>query len=140
MEGFDTVPFASSRMRRPVQLLRHANLRRMQSKPLPVAAPQAKAVAETALAFLAGFNRRTLDMIASRIYFYFSLAHERLGSLASIRRWARDGQLAASTVQCFAGEIESKLLCAPSAKLPVVGVLPTAACNEVQQYTYSVLM
>ena len=48
--------------------------------------PQAKAVADAALAFLAGFNRRTLDMIASRIYFYFSLTHERLDSLASIRR------------------------------------------------------
>ena len=48
---------------------------------------QAKAVADAALAFLAGFNRRTLDMIASRIYFYFALAHERLNSLASIRRY-----------------------------------------------------
>ena len=43
-------------------------------------------MADAALAFLAGFNRRTLDMIASRIYFYFSLAHERLNSLAAIRR------------------------------------------------------
>ncbi len=63
--------------------------------------PQAKAVAEAALAFLAGFNRRTLDMIASRIYFYFSLAHGRLDSLASIRRCAV-GQCDASAPQCFA--------------------------------------
>ena len=49
---------------------------------------QAKTVADAALAFLAGFNRRTLDMIASRIYFYFSLAHERTDSLAAIRRCA----------------------------------------------------
>ena len=59
---------------------------------------QAKVVADAALAFLAGFNRRTLDMIASRIYFYFSLAHERLDSLASIRR-CTDGELAASVLQ-----------------------------------------
>jgi hypothetical protein len=57
------------------------------SKAVALLLPQAKTVADAALAFLAGFNRRTLDMIASRIYFYFSLAHERLDSLATIRRW-----------------------------------------------------
>ena len=41
---------------------------------------------EAALVRLAAVNRRTLDVIASRIYFYHSLAHERLGSLDAIRR------------------------------------------------------
>jgi 26S proteasome regulatory subunit N3 len=38
---------------------------------------------------LAEFNRRTLDVIAARIYFYFSLAYELTGELASIRRWVQ---------------------------------------------------
>lgn len=36
---------------------------------------------------LAEFNRRTLDVIAARLYFYYSLAYELTGELASIRRW-----------------------------------------------------
>ena len=47
---------------------------------------QAAEVGEAALVRLSDFNRRTLDVIASRIYFYHSLAHERLGSLDTIRR------------------------------------------------------
>ncbi len=35
---------------------------------------------------LAEFNRRTLDVIAARIYFYYSLTYELTGELASIRR------------------------------------------------------
>ncbi|KAL4858438.1 putative 26S proteasome non-ATPase regulatory subunit 3 [Chlorella vulgaris] len=46
---------------------------------------QAQAVAAAALSHLASFNRRTLDVLAARIYGYLSLAHERTGSLASIR-------------------------------------------------------
>lgn len=34
---------------------------------------------------LAAHNRRTLDVLAARIYSYLSLAHERCGSLAAIR-------------------------------------------------------
>ncbi len=34
---------------------------------------------------LRDFNRRTLDVIAARIYFYLSWAHENAGSLADIR-------------------------------------------------------
>lgn len=30
-------------------------------------------------------NRRTMDVLASRLYFYYSLAHEKLGRLAEIR-------------------------------------------------------
>ena len=34
------------------------------------------------------FNRRTLDGLAARLYFYYSLAHEHTGSLSDIRRCA----------------------------------------------------
>lgn len=46
---------------------------------------QAQAVAGSAVERLSGLNRRTLDVLGARIYSYLSLAHERLGSLASIR-------------------------------------------------------
>lgn len=48
-------------------------------------------VADAALARLAACNRRTLDVIAARIYFYYSYAHEAAGQLDSIRRWGRAG-------------------------------------------------
>lgn len=35
---------------------------------------------------LADFNRRTLDGLAARLYFYYSLVHEHTGTLADIRR------------------------------------------------------
>jgi hypothetical protein len=47
--------------------------------------PQAKELATTALARLDAFNRRTLDAIAARIYFYLSWAHERSGGLSALR-------------------------------------------------------
>lgn len=47
---------------------------------------QAKAVADQALVRLSAFNRRTLDTIAARIYYFYSLAYEMLGNLADIRR------------------------------------------------------
>ncbi len=47
---------------------------------------QAKLVADSAVARLAAFNRRTLDTIAARIYYNLSLAYEALGSLSDIRR------------------------------------------------------
>ncbi len=43
-------------------------------------------MADSAVARIAQFNRRTLDAIAARIYFYYSLAYEETGELASIRR------------------------------------------------------
>uniref|UniRef100_A0A7R9V4F1 PCI domain-containing protein n=1 Tax=Chlamydomonas euryale TaxID=1486919 RepID=A0A7R9V4F1_9CHLO len=46
---------------------------------------QAKEVADRAAARLAAFNRRTLDTIAARILYYYSLAYENLGSLSAIR-------------------------------------------------------
>lgn len=42
-------------------------------------------VAEAALAYIRRFNRRTLDALAARIYFYYSLAYERAGKLQNIR-------------------------------------------------------
>jgi 26S proteasome regulatory subunit N3 len=35
---------------------------------------------------LKGHNRRTLDVIAARIYFYYSWAYECLGQLVEVRR------------------------------------------------------
>lgn len=49
---------------------------------------QAKEVATAAVQRLGSFNRRTLDVLAARIYSYLSLTHERTGTLSSIRRWA----------------------------------------------------
>lgn len=43
-------------------------------------------MAHKALDRLATFNRRTLDVIAAKIYFYFSLAYESTNTLAEIRR------------------------------------------------------
>jgi len=51
---------------------------------------QAKALVTEALKRLAGFNRRTLDALAARLYFYYSWAHECTGTLADIRRWPLD--------------------------------------------------
>ncbi|KAL4443741.1 hypothetical protein ABPG75_011478 [Micractinium tetrahymenae] len=45
----------------------------------------AQGVAGSAVERLAAHNRRTLDVLAARIYSYLSLTHERCGSLAAIR-------------------------------------------------------
>lgn len=45
----------------------------------------AKECSTAAVQRLQQFNRRTLDSLAARVYFYFSLSHERTGSLAEIR-------------------------------------------------------
>ena len=37
------------------------------------------------VASIEGYNRRSLDLISSRAYFYYSLAFERLGKLSEIR-------------------------------------------------------
>ena len=49
---------------------------------------QAKELATQAVARLGEFNRRTLDGLGSRIYFYYSWAHEQTNTLADIRGWA----------------------------------------------------
>lgn len=46
---------------------------------------EAKECASAAVKQLQKFNRRTLDVLASRVYFYYSLAYERTNSLAEIR-------------------------------------------------------
>ena len=55
------------------------------SHPAPPLPSQAQAVAGAAVERLSAHNRRTLDVLAARIYAYLSLAHERSGSLAAIR-------------------------------------------------------
>ena len=47
---------------------------------------QAKTTATQALERLSHLNRRTLDVIAARIVYYYSLSHEHTGSLESVRR------------------------------------------------------
>lgn len=48
---------------------------------------QAKEVTTAAVQRLSEFNRRTLDTLAARIYFYFSWSYECCNSLSDIRRW-----------------------------------------------------
>ena len=47
---------------------------------------QAKEVTTAAVHRLSEFNRRTLDTLAARIYFYYSWSHECCNSLSDIRR------------------------------------------------------
>ncbi|CAM8987245.1 unnamed protein product [Rhodiola kirilowii] len=46
---------------------------------------EAKACASASIARLKNLNRRTVDVLASRIYFYYSLTYELTGDLAEIR-------------------------------------------------------
>ncbi|XP_024530904.1 probable 26S proteasome non-ATPase regulatory subunit 3 isoform X2 [Selaginella moellendorffii] len=46
---------------------------------------QAKACADAGIKRLQQLNRRTLDVLASRLYFYYSLSYECIDSLADIR-------------------------------------------------------
>jgi hypothetical protein len=50
---------------------------------------QTKTIATATVQRLAAFNRRSMDLVAARIYFYLSLAHERTGTLSDVRRCAR---------------------------------------------------
>ncbi|KAE8708311.1 Peroxisome bioproteinsis protein 19-2 [Hibiscus syriacus] len=47
---------------------------------------QVKACSSASIARLKNLNRRTLDVLAVRLYFYYSLCYELTGSLAEIRR------------------------------------------------------
>ncbi|GAX76172.1 hypothetical protein CEUSTIGMA_g3616.t1 [Chlamydomonas eustigma] len=46
---------------------------------------QAKSIADAAVTRMSAFNRRTLDTIAAKIYYFLSLSAEGLGTLDSIR-------------------------------------------------------
>lgn len=46
---------------------------------------QAKVCSSAGIARLKNFNRRTVDVLASRLYFYYSLSYELTGALAEIR-------------------------------------------------------
>ncbi|KAF2302089.1 hypothetical protein GH714_032515 [Hevea brasiliensis] len=47
--------------------------------------PKAKACSSASVARLKNLNRRTVDVLASRLYFYYSLSYELTGDLAEIR-------------------------------------------------------
>eukprot|EP00983_Pelagomonas_calceolata_P051325 1142366-Pelagomonas_calceolata.AAC.1 len=65
---------------------------------------QAKEVSIKALQRLSTLNRRTLDTIAARIYFYYAWSHEQTGQLADVRRCVplRMSALMAVNKQCAA--------------------------------------
>nr|GLL23583.1 probable 26S proteasome non-ATPase regulatory subunit 3 [Ipomoea trifida]GMC81174.1 probable 26S proteasome non-ATPase regulatory subunit 3 [Ipomoea batatas]GMC83472.1 probable 26S proteasome non-ATPase regulatory subunit 3 [Ipomoea batatas] len=46
---------------------------------------EAKACSSASIARLKTLNRRTVDVLASRLYYYYSLSYERTGDLAEIR-------------------------------------------------------
>ncbi|BFG17588.1 hypothetical protein CerSpe_038620 [Prunus speciosa] len=46
---------------------------------------EAKACSSASIARLKNFNRRTVDVLASRLYFYYSYSYELTGNLAEIR-------------------------------------------------------
>lgn len=46
---------------------------------------QAKACSSSSIARLKNLNKRTVDVLASRLYFYYSLSYELTGDLAEIR-------------------------------------------------------
>lgn len=46
---------------------------------------QAKACSSASIARLKNLNRRTVDVLASRLYFYYSLSYELTGDLSEIR-------------------------------------------------------
>lgn len=48
---------------------------------------QGRDVSTTAVTRIGSFNRRTLDVLAARVYHYYSWCHESLGQLQDIRRW-----------------------------------------------------
>lgn len=52
---------------------------------------QARDVADSAVERLKDFNRRTLDVIGARIYFYYSWAYECTDAIADIRRYVYTG-------------------------------------------------
>lgn len=46
---------------------------------------KAKACSTAGIARLRNLNKRTVDVLASRLYFYYSLSYELTGDLAEIR-------------------------------------------------------
>ena len=66
---------------------------------------QAKACSSAGIARLKNLNRRTVDVLASRLYFYYSLSYELTGALAEIRGYVYLSGVckALSTVNASAG-------------------------------------
>lgn len=50
---------------------------------------QAKSCSSASIARLKNLNRRTVDVLASRLYFYYSLSYELTESLSEIRGWVK---------------------------------------------------
>lgn len=70
----------------PVQWLPlHGTLTHLPARTCPVTRPQALAAVVALVAHLKQFNRRTLDIFTAKAYAALSLAHEKLGSLESVR-------------------------------------------------------
>ncbi|KAF9594060.1 hypothetical protein IFM89_027100 [Coptis chinensis] len=46
---------------------------------------QAKACSSTSIAHLRNMSKRTVDVLASRLFFYYSLIYELMGDLAEFR-------------------------------------------------------
>ena len=46
---------------------------------------QLRTVTDALVPYVRALNRRTLDVLAARLFFYFSLAHERAGDFQAIR-------------------------------------------------------
>lgn len=61
---------------------------------------QAKACSSASIARLKTVNRRTVDVLASRLYFYYSLCYELTGDLAEIRGWV-------SVLNCSSSHVTS---------------------------------
>jgi len=53
----------------------------------PLVLFQAKACSSASIARLKNVNRRTVDVLASRLYFYYSYSYELTNNLAEIRGW-----------------------------------------------------
>lgn len=58
---------------------------RMHVNQLNLCHYQAKACSSAGIACIKNINRRTIDVLASRLYFYYSLSYELTGELAAIR-------------------------------------------------------
>lgn len=80
---------------------------------------QAKEVTTAAVQRLSEFNRRTLDTLASRIYFYYSWSYECCNALADIRR-------SSSPPCCQAFASTSSVCCCC---MPACGAFHVAVCS-----------
>lgn len=67
--------------------------------------PQAAHLANSAVSRLQELNRRTLDVIAARICFYYSFAYENLGRLAEVSNGGQVSGLGGRSTQLCAPQL-----------------------------------